>query len=347
VTEGDKLQVFDENFNRSKVAGEVRFCGVANFTMVRMFHPYWSLFGRAPRDMISTDKERCRAKYLQLIRRWRIRNSLPVDDEPDNPIQPDEPDQPRRKRGRPSGRSTGCRAPRARERERRNRQVLAAATRGEVPVAGFAASEPLAISDDEDSDWNDNIPIVQRNRPGTGNARLGDMRNIISSVFGNGNPDQGPEDGVKDDIKDEDETQETTESIGVSNNAATDFPSLQDRSMFTPPLNDNQPLTTQSTENERRSQNTIASVPALPLLLDDDSHFDELRNVLADTLDLTTVNAMQETQECNEDDSFMRELESAAKVTEPEKDVKEDEGRVVHWVPFPIVPCHEVIVIED
>lgn len=41
VSEGNHFQVFDENFNRSKVPGEVRFCGVANFTMVRMFHPYW------------------------------------------------------------------------------------------------------------------------------------------------------------------------------------------------------------------------------------------------------------------------------------------------------------------
>jgi len=41
VTEGDHLQIFDQNYNRSKVPGNVRDCGVANFTMVRMFHPYW------------------------------------------------------------------------------------------------------------------------------------------------------------------------------------------------------------------------------------------------------------------------------------------------------------------
>jgi len=106
VSDGNHLQVYDENFNRSKNAGEVRFCGVANFTMVRMFHPYWSLFGRVPRDMKSKDKERCRRKYRQLMRRWRINNNLPVDDDPENEIQPSQPDGPmRRKRGRPSKRS--------------------------------------------------------------------------------------------------------------------------------------------------------------------------------------------------------------------------------------------------
>lgn len=77
----EKLQIYDQSFNRSPIAGDVRFCGVANFTMVRMFHPYWVSFGRVPHDGHYKDKKRCRAKYHSLIRKHRLANGLPVDED--------------------------------------------------------------------------------------------------------------------------------------------------------------------------------------------------------------------------------------------------------------------------
>lgn len=66
--------IFDATCNRSSRPGQVRFCGVANFTMVRMFHPVWCSVGSVPKDMVSIDKKRCRANYIRLIQGWQARN---------------------------------------------------------------------------------------------------------------------------------------------------------------------------------------------------------------------------------------------------------------------------------
>lgn len=137
------FQVYDENFNRSPHAGDVRFCGVANFTMVRMFHPYWAHFGRVPRDKHSADKRRCRHKYNQLIRKWRINKGLPVDEEPDNPIQPPNGELRRVRRTRLSraGRAPG----------RKQRVVSERLSGRDKSMPGIVRDEPGAISNDEDN----------------------------------------------------------------------------------------------------------------------------------------------------------------------------------------------------
>ena len=353
VSEDDRLQVYDENFNRSEKAGDIRFCGVANFTMVRMFHPYWSLHGRAPRDMQSTDKRRCRAKYGQLIRRWRIKNGLPVDDEPDNDIQPDQPEGPtRKKRGRPAKRSTGGPPPKRlrqrqaqRERQRRTSPIV---TGREEEIAGFAANNPRAISDDEDSDWNDNIPLVQRSRPDTGRPRLSDMANVIESIFGKRRSNGGLEEGAEDNIKEEDVAQDTTQVTGATNDLGNGTMSdFRGRSVHTPVLN---PTSEQTTQAEQHSQLSTETAPGLSQIGEDNSQFDDLRNAIAESLNQSTQDTTQDTtQEIVEEDSFMSELVAAAAATGAgrEAGLKQDEEEVRECVPFPITPISEVIVIDD
>ncbi|KAK5943238.1 hypothetical protein PMZ80_004245 [Knufia obscura] len=349
VSEDDRLQVYDENFNRSKVAGQVRFCGVANFTIVRMFHPYWARRGRAPRDMNSSDKRWCRTQYRQLMRKLRIRNGLPVDDEPDNPIQPDEPEgRPRKKRGRPSKRSRGGRAPRSQGRRQRRREASPVVTGTEEQIPGYAATAPMTVSDDEDSEWNDNIPLAQRNRSGNARPNLGNMRNVINSIFGNSNntvEEAGEEvQGATDDkVKDEEEIPETAITDNV---AAARTSGSRARSIVTPPLNEPWNGAAQAQQQFPTFQE---NAPALPQLGGDGGDFENLRNALADTLnEFTTDETLQEiTQGSTEDSDFMRELEAAATMVETETEVKRDEDRVVNWVSFPITPISEVIVIED
>lgn len=101
VTEdGARFQVYDEHFNRSERAGVPRFCGVANFTMIRMFHPFWARNGQPPRDMRSSDKEWCRDRYNALMRRHEEAQNLSSDESSDS-------DDDRRKRRRAPKRSTG------------------------------------------------------------------------------------------------------------------------------------------------------------------------------------------------------------------------------------------------
>jgi len=349
VTEHDHLMVFDENFNRSAIPGQIRFCGVANFTMVRMFHPYWAHFGHAPRDMHFRDKRRCRAQYRQLIRRWRIRNNLPVDDDPDNPIQPDtEPEGNRRKRrGRPARRSRGGRVPGPGHRRRRQERPVVPGREEQIP--GSAVTEPMTISDDGDSDWNDDIPLVQRSRPGNARPRQGSMSNVITSIFGNSKvPFLGAGEEVhevaEEEVKDEDETRQT---VDTNNTGA------RVRSIFTPPLNASLNETIQITGAQRLSQTTEETAPALTQMDDDDSHFDALRSAIAETWndsidEGTTQETMQEfTQNTIESGDSLRELGGAATMLEREAEVKSDEDEVVSWVPCPITPVGEVIVIEE
>lgn len=83
-----KLQIFDETFNRSSRPGQVVFCGVANFTMVRMFHPYWCTHGKIPRDMVPKDKEACRFKYKALMHRHGYSDESESENEPENAPEP-------------------------------------------------------------------------------------------------------------------------------------------------------------------------------------------------------------------------------------------------------------------
>lgn len=64
----DHFQVYDTSGNRSRRAGEVVFCGPANFTMIRMFHPYFCPNRHIPKDMNIEDKKRCRELYRILVR---------------------------------------------------------------------------------------------------------------------------------------------------------------------------------------------------------------------------------------------------------------------------------------
>lgn len=66
----NSFQVYDQSYNRSKDAGVVVDCGHANFTMVRMFHPYWCDGNEPPKDMNKNDKESCRQKYHNLLLSW-------------------------------------------------------------------------------------------------------------------------------------------------------------------------------------------------------------------------------------------------------------------------------------
>lgn len=347
VTEDDRLQIFDENFNRSKVAGEVRFCGVANFTMVRMFHPYWSLFGRAPQDMKSKDKRRCRKKYLQLIRRWRIRNGLSVDDDPDNEIQPGKPDGRKRKRGRPAKRAWGGRAPRPGARRPDNRQASPVETGRQQQIAGCAATEPMTISDDEDSDWNDNIPLVQRKRSGPTGPRLGNMGNLITSIFGNcRNPGETvggeAQEATEDKLKDEDETKEEVVSTLT---AIADIHGPGAHSIIAPPLNTRSNEKPQSTETQQYNQSMQTRALALLPIDENDSQYDALRNAIADSLNDST--AQVSTQETTENDSCLWQLEAAGTMVEPDAEVKRDKRGVTNWASFPLIPVEEVIVIDD
>lgn len=103
------LQVYDEHFNRSEKPGDPRFCGVANFTMVRMFHPYWARGGRPPRDTRSGDKSWCRNQYNALMRRHRRAQGWAVDDGSDESAETEEAANHRKRRRAPK-RSTGRKA---------------------------------------------------------------------------------------------------------------------------------------------------------------------------------------------------------------------------------------------
>lgn len=145
VSENGRFEVFHTTFNRAKVAGEVRFCGVANFTMVRMFHPYWCPQGRVPRDMNWSDKYRCRYNYRQLIRKWRIAHNLEVDTELDNPIQPAGSN---RKRRRPQ------RQRRASERSATVQEYFLGDNMGERGLMISHNSNDSDVSDDSDDSCN-------------------------------------------------------------------------------------------------------------------------------------------------------------------------------------------------
>lgn len=173
------LMVYDQMYNRSPNPGEVRFCGVANFTMVRMFHPFWSIGDRVPEDMVSEDKSRCRDKYADRIRRFRIQYGHSVSPEPDADPQAtdaneeqgqDEP--PRRGRDRGQRRGTGRfsgrgahRPPRRRAARRRTDESVV--TGREMSVPGAAADDPMEITDDSES--NDSDTDVDTDTDGTTN----------------------------------------------------------------------------------------------------------------------------------------------------------------------------------
>lgn len=310
-----------------------------------MFHSYWSLFGRVPRDTKSKDKERCRRKYKQLIRRWRVKTGLPVDDDPGNAIQPGQPDVPRRrKRGGPSKRSTWDTAPRPRR--RRQLHVPPAVTGTQEETADYAVTNPRTISDDGDSDWNDNIRLLQRSRPNTGKRRLGNMSNVIDSIFGNKKPNQGLEESAEDDIKEEDVAQDTVQNTSAATaTVPAGAPALRARSICTPLLS---PISDPTSEIERQPQTMQGSAPT-PIQADDgDTQFNSLRNALTEHFNASIQENTQETtQETMEDDIFLKGLEAAATMVEGEAEVKKDEHRIVTLVPCPITPMSEVIVIDD
>lgn len=84
--QGNSFHVYDQSYNRSKDAGVVVDCGHANFTMVRMFHPYWCDSNEAPKDMDVDDKRSCREKYRNLLLRWKETGNG-VEDVPDELIR--------------------------------------------------------------------------------------------------------------------------------------------------------------------------------------------------------------------------------------------------------------------
>jgi len=285
VSEDDRLQIYDENFNRSQTAGEVRFCGVANFTMVRMFHPYWSIFGRVPKDMNSKDKKRCRRKYRQLIRQWRINNNLPVDDDPENEIQPTQPDGPRRrKRGRPSKRSKEGAAPET----YRQRNAALYVTGREEQLAGYALTNPRMISDDEDSDWNDNIPLLQRTRLDT---------KINQTLARDAEGDVKHEDGTHDADPD------------------TNALDLRAQSIHTPLLN---PVPDQTNGVERQPQADEDGMTGLIQIDDDDFQIDRLRSALGEHLNESNQENIQGTIE---DDTAATMVEDVEVKRDKDKEV--------------------------
>lgn len=178
------FMIYDQTYNRSKIPGEVRFCGVANFTMVRMFHPFWCDGGHIPRDMVSSDKANCRDKYRERIRLFNIQygfanstepeastqangiNGLNAGDSDDENTQGTPSD---RGRGRFSGRGRTRRPGRGRGRgrgaprwpRRRRWATESNVTGSEESVAGSLSDDPMEISD-EHSD-NDDSPGITEN----------------------------------------------------------------------------------------------------------------------------------------------------------------------------------------
>lgn len=242
VSEHDHFCVYDESFNRSLKAGDVRFCGVANFTMVRMFHPYWAHFGRVPRDMHPRDKERCRYKYRQLIRKWRISQDLPVDDDLQNPIQPR---QTGNRRGRPARRSRGGRALRGGRGRGRGRPR---ASRSRIREGEDKAShdqnrdDVIAMSDDDDDDEGSDTELlnsIRRDRAAAGNVQNNDGLFTSPSA---------------EEVK----TEARSASVRFDRGSST-----RNRSVETPTLNSNRPDLTDNQDESEEITPTTGTIDSL------------------------------------------------------------------------------------
>lgn len=242
VTAHNHLQIFDATCNRSTRPGQVVFCGVANFTMVRMFHPFWCPFGRIPRDMVPSDKARCRYNYRLLMRRWRAQQGLPQDDEEsDDPDPPNDANSSGRGRGRgrkPGGRGRGHGRPRGgrggRGGRRAQRRVAEEEVTGEeVNVPGSTASDSMDISEDDcsrgcdstdsDSDeneTNDHARAKPRPRRAVSEATTTDT-DISEDTPDGTNIKQEKEDLVK--IEDEAEEEADREEQETQEQAVEDY----------------------------------------------------------------------------------------------------------------------------
>ena len=197
VSQCDYLQVYDENFNRSEVPGEVRFCGCANFTMVRMFHPYWAIRGGPPRDKDKDDKQWCRDQYRALMRDHGRNNHDPrnqrrrnPDNDSDNSDSSNDsdgsgnsnaprPQQPDIGFSQPGRRSQG--GPRRRfpaklsRRRRRDERIV---RREDNPAAiDILEDDDSDVSDDHDEDLVRNIGGFSRRN------NLGRSRNVGADRF--------------------------------------------------------------------------------------------------------------------------------------------------------------------
>ncbi|KAK5076827.1 hypothetical protein LTS08_005998 [Lithohypha guttulata] len=207
VSEHDHFCVYDESFNRSLEAGDVRFCGVANFTM-----------------------------YRQLIRKWRISQDLPVDDDLQNPIQPR---QTGNRRGRPARRSRGGRALRGGRGRGRGRPR---ASRSRIREGEDKASrdqnrdDVIAISDDDDDDGGSDTELLnsmRRDRAAAGNVQNNDGLFTSPSA---------------EEVK----TEARSASVRFDRGS-----SARDRSVETPTLNSNRPdLTDNQDEGEEITPTT-------------------------------------------------------------------------------------------
>lgn len=158
--QGNSFHVYDQSYNRSKDAGVVVDCGHANFTMVRMFHPYWCDNNEAPKDMDVDDKRSCREKYRNLLLRWKETGNG-VEDVPDELIRTRVRRRPARgtpifvnrgRRARPRGGRTATRS-----RNAASLREVAAARRAARPArrTDRAHSNSMFHSDREDNDSDD------------------------------------------------------------------------------------------------------------------------------------------------------------------------------------------------
>ena len=347
VSDGEHFQVYDENFNRSDKAGEVRFCGVANFTMVRMFHPYWAHFGRPPRDMHGPDKERCRYKYKQLIRKWRVNNGMPVDDDLDNPIQP--PGEGRR-RGRGRG---GRRAGRVRggiQQRQRSRSPWFGPR--EDSVGGDALNDPIDIESDNEAP--DVPPVRQAKRPA---PNIGDMNDHIRKQF-----------GIRGDADDKDDNDELKREQ-ASQERNSRHPSVsQIRGFATPPLNVNLPDASRARSEQGNGPQQAdgftwrSSSTAVPATGDEPSMFmtPEATRESQERQGVQEVRETDETQETDETVVTDATQETASAIPHatgdednadypplPELPLKDEELVVIDMVAFKDGRKDDPIVIDD
>lgn len=176
------LMIYDQSYNRFPNPGVVKFCGLANFTMIRMFHPWWCDGGVVPQDMVKEDKAGCRAKWRKRMREFCEVYGPSKLPEPErfprsadanvNQTQgePSSRDQGRgRGHGRYSGRG-GRRPPRRRAARRRSDEAVVTGRGMSVPGAG--ADEPMEITDDSENNDSDND--VDTDTDGTSDSESGD-----------------------------------------------------------------------------------------------------------------------------------------------------------------------------